>query len=258
MLPTGSYEWLIDVTQTEKGLIRISDAADESFFDLSDSSFDVFFGIKPPTEVYIVESPENIGDLWILWKLSPDDERIKYYRIFRSLTMTLTDPIPVESFDSNEALVEAEANNTILIADVPRGENSYIDTYFHLDNTMYYYWVQAIAEDSYSEKVQSYFRTFVAEEAPVQFSISNPYPNPFNPATTIRYVIPTDCHVELVMYDITGRKVAVLEDDMVRAGVHEAVWDGKNENGATVGSGVYLYRFRAGNYRDNGKVMFLR
>jgi len=254
-----SYEWFIDVTPTEKGLIRISDTADKSFFDLSDSSFGVFFDIKPPSEVYIVESPENIGNLWILWNLSPDDERIKYYRIFRSMKWTFTDdPIPVESFESNEALVEAEANNTILIADVPRGENSYIDAYFHLDNTLYYYWVQAIAEDGYSERVQSYFRTFVDEEAPVQFSISNPYPNPFNPATTIQYVIPTDCHVDLVIYDITGKKVAVLESGMASAGIHEVVWDATNNNGMILGSGVYLYKFKAGNFRRQGKVLFLR
>jgi len=254
----GLYNWLIDVKPTEEGLIRISDAADENFFDISDSSFNVFYGIEPPTDVNIIESPEKKGNLWIIWRLSADDDIIKYYRIFRSLTPTLTDPIPVESFDSYEALVEAETNNTILIADVSGGENMYVDTYYHLDNTMYYYWVQAIAEEGFSEKIPSYFRTFIAEEIPTQFSISNPYPNPFNPATTIQYVIPTDCYVELVIYDITGKMVAVLENGMVRAGVHEVVWDATNNNGMIQGSGVYLYKFKAGNLSRQGKVLFLR
>lgn len=93
---------------------------------------------------------------------------------------------------------------------------------------------------------------------PKVFSLSQNYPNPFNPSTTIRYQIPIDCHMELIIYDILGRKVAILNDGKVSAGVHEAVWNGKNDNGTAVGSGVYFYLFRADKYMKQGKMLLMK
>jgi len=90
------------------------------------------------------------------------------------------------------------------------------------------------------------------------FSISPAHPNPSNPSTTIQYEIPENSHVRLVIYDILGREVSVLTDTMISAGTHEAVWDGRNYRGETVGSGVYIYQLIAGTNRAQGKVMFLR
>ncbi len=84
------------------------------------------------------------------------------------------------------------------------------------------------------------------------------FPNPFNPTTTIRYKVPAESNVELIVYDILGRKVAVLVNEVVQAGVHEAVWDAKDKNGNPVGSGVYIYKFFAGEYTNHGKVLLLR
>ena len=81
---------------------------------------------------------------------------------------------------------------------------------------------------------------------------------PFNPYTTIQYQIPTDCHVELIIYDSLGRKVSVLHDGKVSAGVHEAVWNGKNENGTTVSSGVYLYWLKTDKYMKQGKMLLMK
>ena len=96
------------------------------------------------------------------------------------------------------------------------------------------------------------------EDMPSEFFVSAPYPNPFNPYTVIRYVLPIDCNVKMEIYDILGRKVTTLKDGMVSAGIHETAWDGKNREGSTVGSGVYFYHFKASDYTRNGKVMFLR
>ncbi|HXG01227.1 MAG TPA: FlgD immunoglobulin-like domain containing protein, partial [Bacteroidota bacterium] len=80
---------------------------------------------------------------------------------------------------------------------------------------------------------------------PSQFALEQNYPNPFNPTTTIRYALPKSARVMLRVYDMLGREVKVLKDDLVAAGTHEVVWDGKNAAGSTVASGVYFYQMEA-------------
>lgn len=80
---------------------------------------------------------------------------------------------------------------------------------------------------------------------PTEFAIHENYPNPFNPSTTIRYEIPEASRVSLVVYDIMGREVLRLVDDVIEPGYHTAVWEGRNSSGNFVASGIYIYRFTA-------------
>lgn len=84
---------------------------------------------------------------------------------------------------------------------------------------------------------------------PATFSLGQNYPNPFNPSTIIRYALPTGGHVKLDVYNVLGQKIAELVDGVRPAGVHDAVWNGRNRAGAEVAAGVYLYRIevQAGN-----------
>ena len=96
------------------------------------------------------------------------------------------------------------------------------------------------------------------DAAPRQFAVHPPSPNPFNPQTTIRYELKSERHVSLVIYDINGREVIVLKDSMSGAGIHEAVWNGRNSDGQLVGSGMYLYKFKAGSFSDHGKMTLIK
>lgn len=80
---------------------------------------------------------------------------------------------------------------------------------------------------------------------PSHFALEQNYPNPFNPSTTIRYALPKSARVMIRVYDMLGREVSLLKDDLVAAGTHEVVWDGKNAAGSTVASGVYFYQMEA-------------
>ena len=83
-------------------------------------------------------------------------------------------------------------------------------------------------------------------------------PNPFHTQTGIRYVLPRAERVEIGIYDVSGRLVRTLVDAVVPAGVHEAVWAGRDESGRRVPPGVFLYRLRAGNTAQTRRLVFLK
>ncbi|MBC8175693.1 MAG: right-handed parallel beta-helix repeat-containing protein, partial [Candidatus Marinimicrobia bacterium] len=75
---------------------------------------------------------------------------------------------------------------------------------------------------------------------PEKFALHHAYPNPFNPVTTIRFDIPEMSNVKLVIYDLLGREVVRLIDDRRVAGKYNTIWDGKNNRGKSVASGLYI------------------
>jgi len=80
---------------------------------------------------------------------------------------------------------------------------------------------------------------------PVEIALAQNTPNPFNPATTLRFALPHNGRVSLTIFDISGRLVRTLVDGRFDAGRHSAVWDGTDDAGRSVASGVYLYRLTA-------------
>jgi len=90
------------------------------------------------------------------------------------------------------------------------------------------------------------------------FSLGRNYPNPFNPETSIHFFVLKDSIVELSVYNIKGQRVQVLANDMYSAGRHNVVWNGNDENGRAVGSGVYFYRMVAGEFVGVGKMVLLK
>ncbi len=83
-------------------------------------------------------------------------------------------------------------------------------------------------------------------------------PNPFNPTTTISFSIPKDDKVELKVYNIKGQLVKTLVNDHLEAGMHKAVWNGDNQSGKNVSSGIYLYRLESGGKSKAQKMLLLK
>ncbi len=84
------------------------------------------------------------------------------------------------------------------------------------------------------------------------------YPNPFNGATVIEYDIPNDGHVHVEVFDLLGRKIRTLLSKSLFAGFHTAKWDGRDEFGFIMPTGVYLYRVRQGNLSQAKKLIIIR
>ncbi|MCF7824815.1 MAG: T9SS type A sorting domain-containing protein [Candidatus Marinimicrobia bacterium] len=93
---------------------------------------------------------------------------------------------------------------------------------------------------------------------PTQFSLEQNFPNPFNPSTTIRYGLPEEARVKLVIYDISGREVTTLMSTSQSAGYHEILWSGRDRAGAPVSTGLYFARIQAGEYSKVIKMMYLK
>ena len=77
------------------------------------------------------------------------------------------------------------------------------------------------------------------------FSLDQNYPNPFNPSTTIRFTVGKSAKVSVVLFDMSGREVATLINDVKGSGNYKVRWNGRTNDGATAASGTYLYRMLA-------------
>jgi len=90
-------------------------------------------------------------------------------------------------------------------------------------------------------------------EHPLFFTLAQNYPNPFNPSTRIAFDLPRQEHVRLEVYDLLGRRVALLVDEARPAGQHAVDFDA-----GSLGNGVYLYRITAGGFNQTRKMMLMK
>lgn len=94
----------------------------------------------------------------------------------------------------------------------------------------------------------------ISSSIPETFSMSQNYPNPFNPSTKIKFAIPVSAsNVKLTVYDITGREVSVLVNEVLQPGTYEVSF-----SGSTFSSGVYFYRINAGQYSETMRMLLIK
>lgn len=130
--------------------------------------------------------------------------------------------------------------------------------------TELYFWVHTIYNEypngayPYSLEVVGGENVTAVGPAPRAPVLRPPRPNPFNPATTISWVLPSAGHAVLEIFDGQGRSIATLLDGPVPAGPGSAIWDGRDSHGALVSSGVYFCRLRSGDLHDLQKMVMLK
>lgn len=97
-----------------------------------------------------------------------------------------------------------------------------------------------------------------SETLPLVFHVCQNFPNPFNSNTVVEFDLPEESGVYALIYNILGSKIKTLENDIKGAGNHVLVWDGRNDKGDTVSSGVYFLVLLADNNYSIKKMMFLK
>ncbi|HSG28149.1 MAG TPA: FlgD immunoglobulin-like domain containing protein, partial [Candidatus Krumholzibacterium sp.] len=153
----------------------------------------------------------------------------------------------------------AEGSDTRFIAiDRPEIEISGTD-YSFTDNSItagieYRYRLAYLSDEG--EEVL--FETETIETSPSTYLLFQNRPNPFNPSTEIAYSLPETAHVSIEIFDVSGRRITLLLDDIEPAGRHKVVWDGLDQAGNAVSSGIYFYRITAGKWSQARKMVLMR
>ncbi len=96
------------------------------------------------------------------------------------------------------------------------------------------------------------------DHLPTAIELAHNYPNPFNPSTTIRFSLPRSADVTLKIYNTLGQLVKTLVDGYVQAGYKEIVWNGRNDSGASIASGIYIYRMTAGTFTATKRMILIK
>jgi len=165
-----------------------------------------------------------------------------------------------------------------LIATLPPGILQYDDTAVSLGFNYYYYLVSF--DDGSTNNIQpgvplasSKFYTMTnlpaylgatgigktqENKIPNAFRLDQNYPNPFNPSTTIRYALPKSAKVVLKIYNALGQEIITLVDKTQTVGEKSVVWDGRNQSGQLLSSGVYIYKLQADGFFESRKMLFLK
>jgi|GEM_PF-1877012 len=181
------------------------------------------------------------GNLCLAWE-GVDDKDLAHYAVYRSRNASCT---------STDA---GQVGTAVLPA--------YIDRDLVAGNR-YYYQITAVDSAGNESEVSEEASTAGLDEdklagGPEVFRLHQNHPNPFNPSTTIRFELPQTVHVKLTVYDVQGRRVVVLRDGEVEAGIIEVEWDGCDASGRVLPSGVYLCCLDAGHFRVTRKMMLMQ
>jgi hypothetical protein len=132
------------------------------------------------------------------------------------------------------------------------GPNWYVYSSDEAHDTLFIYLIRAYVSFPSTGVSRSF------ELQPASFSLQQNYPNPFNPSTWIEYQIPSTQRVLVAVYDLLGRRVKTLVDGVQALGSYRIQWDGSDDAGRQVASGVYLYQLRTANFVQTNKMVLLK
>lgn len=124
-------------------------------------------------------------------------------------------------------------------------------------------YIYVLADVDYSGKETRYANQAITIElnediSDMTFYLSDAYPNPFNPTTTLNYGLPETSDITLNIFDIMGRKIREWNISSQQPGWHKLAWDGKDMNGNIVSTGVYIYCLQAGSFMETKKMVFMK
>ena len=166
--------------------------------------------------------------------------------------------ITVQTDDPNTAETEGTADNSNITAKITIDAaeyNLYTDSLATQSSILH--------ESGTNKDIDVWIKDIVLDvreqkQTPVKFVLENNFPNPFNPETTIKYGIAKTSRVTLTIYNVTGQKIKTMINEEKQPGLYSAKWDGKNDPGQKVSSGIYIYRLQSGNYAAAKKMIFLK
>jgi hypothetical protein len=233
---TGSYQWNVPLSYEPNARLRIT----LLWFGVKVGSSEVPFRIEVPVAVRLKSMDVFVeaGAAVLRWETSVE-AGMEGYRVTRA-----------ESEGGRYQEITKEL--------IPASGSASGGSYEYRDesvtaNRTYWYKLQEVAGDGLGMEFGPYSVTYRLANA-----LEQNRPNPFNPTTTIDYAMARDGQVELSIYDVAGRRVRTLVNERQRADVYRVEWDGTNDGGQRVASGVYFYRIVAGKFTQTRKMVMLK
>ncbi|MBI5022339.1 MAG: T9SS type A sorting domain-containing protein [Ignavibacteriales bacterium] len=159
------------------------------------------------------------------------------------LSLKLAAASPADS--TTDEFKRAKFNYDFVMSDLSRG----------IHNTQY---AQGLLESAIANFTPSNAVKIIDDGIPSKFELAQNYPNPFNPTTKIIVDLPRSGNASLIIYDILGNRIATLMNGTFKPGKYEIAWNGSNDFGSVVPSGVYIYKFEAGSFTQTKKMLFMK
>ena len=184
--------------------------------------------ILPPTEL----SADVDGyDVTLSWT-APNSKPLGY-NVYRDAALLTPNPISELSYTDN---------------DVPVGAYTYSVKAVYIGGE----------SDPITIEVEIVVSIYDDDSLPIVTELLGNFPNPFNPETTIRFNVAVESIVSIDIYNIRGQRVKSLLDGFYERGSHTVVWDGRDDNGRELGSGMYFYRMIAGDVMETRRMVLLK
>jgi hypothetical protein len=244
LLPVGD-SFTIDIT-----VRSLSSGTDDSRCCVSTTSNDpdpsnncdaLTIDVDLPVELTLFQAISATGGVKVLWSTASETENAGF-TIYRSSAWDgLYERI-------NPELINGQGSTPT------RHNYEYLDKNVQLGSTYYY----KLTDMDYQGRVESHGPTAVTVSEPKTFQLQQNYPNPFNSETRIPFVLEESGAVRLDIYNILGQKIRVLVDAEMTAGEHVAAWDGLNDQGLALTTGVYYYVLQSLEGRQTRKMHLVR
>ncbi|MCF7911103.1 MAG: T9SS type A sorting domain-containing protein [Candidatus Cloacimonetes bacterium] len=201
-------------------------------------------------EVDVLLSTEFAGDMTFGWEIGGDGFGEEPHNVTGEINMLY--PLRWINLDTSSGTIEDGEDLEITI----NYDTNDIEEGIHTCDIV-------ITCDSWDTKIVNVvfdvsFNNDNDEELPEAVELSGNYPNPFNPETEIKFMLPDNANVNLSVYNLKGQLVKTLSDSYMPAGNHSLVWYGSDNNGRQVGSGVYFYKLSTGTTSQTRKMVLLK
>ncbi|HPM03611.1 MAG TPA: FlgD immunoglobulin-like domain containing protein [Candidatus Cloacimonadota bacterium] len=191
----------------------------------------------------------NTNNVSLNWT-SQSESNMVGYNVFRA--------------NSNQQSDAVKINPAIIAATNTSSEQNYSFTDHSIDAGEYYYWLQSVEannETAFHGPVHVNYNPGTGMPDPeyqYKHFLKGAYPNPFNPSTSIQYELAEAANVEIVIFNAKGQKVRTFNQSHNNKGTYDVLWDGLDENGTSVNSGVYFYRMTAGKSVQSKKMLLVK
>lgn len=171
-----------------------------------------------------------------------------------SITLTV-DSIDLAHARRRHFLIGPGANDSMTVEDSPLADGRI--TIGLLDDDREFVLVKSVFDVTYKPATPSDAGS-ANGGLPTTFHLGDNFPNPFNPLTTFEYSLAQESQATIEIFNVTGQKVRTLTEGRRMAGTYQAVWDGTDEDGHEVASGLYLYRLQTADYAETKRMLLIK